>query len=186
MHAVFYIISISLCILIPIILAVVLRRRFRVSWLLFGVGSLTFIGSQVVHLPLNSLLTKIGILPSSTDTAWLIAQTAIVLGLTAGICEELARFVGYTILKKARRAEDGLMLGIGHGGIEAMILVGILSAGSFAQLFFLRSVDLQTLNLAQDQLLQVQKALDAFNQPAVVGLFPLVERLIAMTLHIIL
>ena len=186
MHAVFYILSIGLSILIPIILAIILRRRFRVSWLLFGVGSFTFIGSQVVHLPLNSLLTKIGVLPSSTDTAWLIAQTAIVLGLTAGICEELARFVGYTILKKARRAEDGLMLGLGHGGIEAMILIGILSAGSFAQLFALRSVDLQTLNLAQDQLLQVQKALDTFNQPAVVGLLPLVERLIAMTLHVTL
>ena len=186
MHAFFYIISISLCILIPIVFAILLRRRFRVSWLLFGVGSFTFIGSQIVHLPLNNLLTKIGIIPPSTDSTGLIFQTAVVLGLTAGICEELARFIGYIILKKARRAEDGIMLGLGHGGIEAMILVGILSAGGIAQTFALRNVDLTTLNLVQGQLLQLQKMLDTFNQPAIVGLLPLAERLIAMTMHVLL
>jgi len=101
MHAFFYTITISLCIIIPVILAILVRRRFRVSWLLFGVGSFTFIGSQVVHIPLNNLLSKIGILPAGTDTGWMIAQTAIVLGLTAGICEELARVVGYLVLAMA-------------------------------------------------------------------------------------
>lgn len=186
MHAFFYILSIVSCILVPVILGIILRRRFRVSWLLFGVGSLTFIGSQVVHLPLNNLLTKIGILPTTPEGGWAIAQMAIILGLTAGICEELARFVGYTILKKARRAEDGLMLGLGHGGIEAMIIIGVLTAGGIAQLFALRGVDLLSLNLGQAQLLNIQKQLDTFNQPAIIGLLPLLERLMAMTLHSVL
>lgn len=186
MHAFFYILSIVSCILVPVILGIILRRRFRVSWLLFGVGSLTFIGSQVVHLPLNNLLTKIGILPTTPEGGWAIAQMAIILGLTAGICEELARFVGYTILKKARRAEDGLMLGLGHGGIEAMIIIGVLTAGGIAQLFALRGVDLLSLNLGQAQLLNIQKQLDTFNQPAIIGLLPLLERLMAMTLHVVL
>jgi len=186
MHALFYSISIILCILIPVISGILLRRRFRVSWLLMGVGSLTFIGSQIVHLPLNNLLTKINILPSTADTGWTIAQMAIVLGLTAGICEELARVAGYWMLKRARRAEDGLMLGIGHGGIEAMILVGILGAGGVAQMFALRNVDLLSMNLGPDQIAQFQKMLDTFNQPGIVGLLPLLERLIAMTLHIVI
>ena len=186
MQAFFYILSIVLCILIPVILGILLRRRFRVSWLLFGVGAFTFIGSQIVHLPLNNLLSKIGILPTSPECGWAIAQMAIILGLTAGICEELARFVGYTFLKKARKAEEGLMLGIGHGGIEAMIIIGILTAGGLAQLFALRGVDLLSLNLGQDQLLNIQKQLDTFNQPAIIGLLPLLERLMAMTLHVVL
>ena len=186
MHAFFYILSIVLCILIPVILGIILRRRFRVSWLLFGVGAFTFIGSQIVHLPLNNLLSKIGVLPAGMHTGWMIVQSAIVLGLTAGICEELARVVGYTILKKARKAEDGLMLGIGHGGIEAMIIIGVLTAGGIAQLFALRGVDLLSLNLGQDQLLNIQKQLDTFNQPAIIGLLPLLERLLAMMLHVVL
>lgn len=186
MHLIVYIITISLSILIPLILAILLRRRFRVSWLLFGVGALTFIGSQVVHLPLNNLLNKIGILPSGTESGWMIAQMAIVLGLTAGICEELARAVGYLIFKKARRAEDGLMFGIGHGGIEAMILIGILTAGSLVQLFLLRGVDLTTMNFSAEQITYLQTQLDTFNQTPLIALLPLAERLMAMTLHIVL
>lgn len=186
MHAFFYIISISLSILVPVILGIFLRRRFRVSWLLFGVGTFTFIGSQIVHLPLNNLLTKIGVLPTTPESGWAIAQMAIILGLTAGICEELARFIGYTILKKARNAEDGIMLGLGHGGMEAMIIIGVLAAGAIAQLFALRGVDLSSLNISQEQVLFLQTQLDALNQPAVAGLLPLLERLVAMTMHLVL
>lgn len=186
MQAFFYILSIVLCILIPVILGILLRRRFRVSWLLFGVGAFTFIGSQIVHLPLNNLLSKIGILPATPESGWAIAQMAIILGLTAGICEELTRFVGYTLLKKARTAEDGIMLGLGHGGIEAMIIIGVLAAGAIAQLFALRGVDLSRLNISQEQVLFLQTQLDALNQPAVTGLLPLLERLAAMTMHLVL
>ena len=86
MHAFFYILSILFSILLPVILTILLRRWFRVSWLLFAIGSLTFIASQVVHLPLNHLLTKIGVIPAGLDSGWMIAQAAIVMGLTAGIC----------------------------------------------------------------------------------------------------
>lgn len=186
MHAFFYIISISLSIIIPILLGILLRRRFRVSWLLFGVGAFTFIGSQIVHLPLNNLLTKIGIIPAGTETSWLIAQAAIVLGLTAGLCETFARVVGYLLLKRARRAEDGLMLGIGHGGIEAMILIGIIATGSIAQLFLLRGVDLTTMSFSAEQIAYLHTQLDTFNQNPLIALLPLGERLMAMTLHIVL
>ncbi len=186
MHAFFYIISISFSILLPAILAILLRRRFKVSWLLFAIGSLTFIASQVVHLPLNHLLTKIGVIPAGLDSGWMIAQAAIVMGLTAGICEELARFAGYSLLKKARQVEDGLMLGLGHGGIEAMIFIGILMAGSVAQLFAIRGMDLLSLNLGQEQILYLQQQLNFMDQSALMGLVPFLERIIAMTLHLVL
>src|SRR5665648_397773 len=133
MHALAYGFSIGITIIIPLVFAVILRRRFRVSWFLFGVGSLTFIGSQVVHLPLNNLLTKLGILPSSAPQGWALISMAVVLGLTAGLCEELARALGYYLLKSSRKFADGVMLGLGHGGIEAMILIGILTAGTIGQ-----------------------------------------------------
>lgn len=186
MQAFFYIISIALSIIIPVTVAVLLRRRWRASWLLFAVGSLTFIASQVVHLPLNNLLSKIGLIPSGMDSGWMIAQAAIVMGLTAGICEGLARVVGYSLLKKARQAEDGIMLGLGHGGMEAMIILGVLMAGSVTQLFVMQGVDLSSLNLGQDQLLQIQKQLDFLNQSALFGLIPLLERILAMGLHVVL
>lgn len=47
------------------------------------------------------------------------------LGVTAGLFEEIGRFLGFKIgLKKNRRWIDGFAFGMGHGGIEAMVIVG--------------------------------------------------------------
>lgn len=48
------------------------------------------------------------------------------LGLTAGLFEETARWVCLRFfLKKRNRYVDGLSFGLGHGGIEAVLIVGI-------------------------------------------------------------
>ncbi len=186
MLAIAYILSISITILLPLLLATWLRRRFHVSWFLFGVGTLTFIGSQIVHLPLNALLAKWGILPTGMPTGaslWIMASIA---GLTAGVCEELARTAGYALLNRFHKVEDGLMLGLGHGGIEAMIILGIMTAGTIGQLFALRGTDLSSLALNTDQLNALSKQMQIFNQSPLIAFLPLLERMIAMTLHIIL
>ncbi|MCP4428952.1 MAG: YhfC family intramembrane metalloprotease, partial [Chloroflexi bacterium] len=56
----FYILSISLMILLPIGAAVAFRRRFSAPWRLFCVGMLTFPLSQAYHIPLNNWLTDLG------------------------------------------------------------------------------------------------------------------------------
>jgi len=184
MHAWIYGISIILAIILPVVFGTWLRRCFRVSWLLFAVGTLTFIGSQVVHIPLNNLLADLGILSADKMSGTDLVFTSLLLGLTAGLCEELARTAGYAFLKKSRRLEDGLMLGLGHGGVEAMILVGILAAGSVAQLFALRGQDLTTLGFTSEQMAYVQLQLATLDKPSIVALLPLLERLIAMSLHV--
>ena len=46
-----YFLSISLMIILPIVLAILLRRRFAVPWWLFCLGMLTFVSSQLLHFP---------------------------------------------------------------------------------------------------------------------------------------
>lgn len=123
-----YIVAILIEIGLPVALAVVAVKKFKVSgWVIFT-GVLTFIGSQVVHIPLlsgiNALFAQsILPLPSPAVLPWFNAITA---GLMAGLCEETARLVGFKILKaKAKPFNSGLALGIGHGGIESVI-VGVL------------------------------------------------------------
>ena len=86
-----YIISITLMIVLPVALAAGLRRVATTAWLLFCIGSLTFIVSQVVHLPLNEWLADLGWLPGKAASDLPIWRTALIAGLTAGVCEELAR-----------------------------------------------------------------------------------------------
>ncbi|HJL15943.1 MAG TPA: YhfC family glutamic-type intramembrane protease [Sandaracinaceae bacterium LLY-WYZ-13_1] len=107
-------------------LAVWLRRRTRVGYGLFVGGALVFVASQLVHLPLNLALAPV--LPASR---W---ATAAILGLSAGLCEELARYLAIRfVFRRVRHGGEALMLGAGHGGIEAL-LVAALAAVTFVNL----------------------------------------------------
>ena len=75
---------------LPPVLAAAFRQRYRVPWFVFLTGVATFLGSQVVHLPLNSLLEHAGILPSAPYGRDVLLRAVLVLGLTSGLCEESA------------------------------------------------------------------------------------------------
>ena len=182
-----YVLSIILMILAPVILAVIFRRRVRVPWFLFLAGMLTFISSQVVHLPLNNWLTDIGILPSTQEEMKShVVVYALILGASAGLCEELTRAAGFTLLKKWRKDEHGLFMGLGHGGIESMVFGGVQTAAMVSSLWSLQGTDLSTLNLTPDQLSALQTQLAMFTGSAWAGFLPLLERLWAISIHVLL
>ena len=118
---------------LPFLLGVWLIRRYRTGWFLFLVGVLTFIGSQVLHLPAVYGLTALfqtGALPTPPP-AVLPYFNAVLLGLLAGLFEETARWVGYRLLKdRGNSWGAALTLGAGHGGVES-ILVGVSVLVSF-------------------------------------------------------
>ncbi|MCJ7626129.1 MAG: YhfC family intramembrane metalloprotease, partial [Anaerolineaceae bacterium] len=181
-----YSVSVILMILLPVVIAIFLRRRFHIPWLLFCVGVLTFIFSQVIHFPLNGWLSDIGLLPETGSMEgpplW---QTALVLGLSAGICEELTRTVGYAIFKRFRSFEGGLMLGLGHGGIESMIFGGVMTAAAFSSLLALQGVDLDTLNLGLEQTTLLNNQMEVFSRSPLTAFFPFQERVLAIGAHLI-
>ncbi len=182
-----YSLSVLLMLLLPVGGIALLRRRSRAPLILFVVGCGTFIGSQLVHVPLNNWLSDLGLLPttgSPSGPPWW--QAALLLGLTAGVCEEGARAAGYALLRRYRRFEDGLMMGLGHGGIEAMVFGGVLTASTVASLMPLRDADLTTLGLSVDQVVAVAQQLQVLTSSPWSAIMPLVERLIAMVLHVTL
>jgi uncharacterized membrane protein YhfC len=127
---------------------VVITRRFGLSWRLYGVGAAVFICSQIFHIPFNYWLlqpfTPAEILPALSRTQSLLISASL-LGLSAGLFEEMARYIAYRWwVKDARSWARGLLLGAGHGGAEA-ILVGLLVLLAFVQMLALRGQDLFSL-----------------------------------------
>lgn len=181
-----YTITIGFILLFPTALAILLRRRFRLPWLMFVVGLLTFPASQVVHIPLNNWLEDIGLLPALPATGTDLIFAAIILGLSAGLCEEAARALGFWWLRQNRRPEDGLMAGLGHGGIEAMFFGGVLMAASVTTLWFYKSVGVTTLDLSATQFEVLTRQMDQIFSTPINAFLPVIERLLAMTLHVIL
>ena len=134
-------------ILMPVILGAFLARRFKFGWRLWWIGSLTFIFSQVGHIPFNAavgLLFERGFIsPPRPENQ--LAFNAIFLGFSAGIWEEGFRYAAYRWwAKDARSWPKGLMLGTGHGGIEA-IIIGVLVLLNFGILAVMGSTDLSSI-----------------------------------------
>jgi uncharacterized membrane protein YhfC len=171
----------------PIALAIWLSKKTRAPWMLFGVGAVTFIGSQLVHLPLNWGLTALfkALQPNPQPQWWHLPFNAIVLGLTAGLCEETARYVGYRWLaKRARYWRDALMLGAGHGGTEAILLGGYVAL-TFVNMVVLRQMDWATVGLTGDALAKAQRDVATFwSVPAYLVPLGAVERLFSLTVHV--
>jgi uncharacterized membrane protein YhfC len=172
-------------ILLPILLGIWLTRKFKLSWKLLIAGALTFIASQVLHIPLLVWLTVMfsdGTLPSPPE-AWNTIFNAVLLGLLAGIFEETARYILFKFfLKNARTWNEGVLVGAGHGGVEAF-LVGVISVFTIINMVVLRNADLSAMGITADQLTKQQVA--AFwASPAYTGLLGLLERIFAICLHI--
>ena len=182
-----YTLAILLMVFIPLGLAAWLRRNSSTPWLLFSLGALTFILSQALHLPLNNWLTDIGWLRGQAAPDLPLFRLALTLGLTAGLCEELARSGAFALIKRFKPAwlqvQDALMLGLGHGGIEAMI-VGVVTAASVSALLPLRAVDLSTLGLEAGQLEILRLQLAALTGNPLQAIYPLLERLLAISAHV--
>jgi len=189
MAAWIYGLSILLMILLPVFLAAGLRRIAQPAWILFGVGCLTFTLSQVVHLPLNNWLATIGLLPGKVYSGQPLWQTALIVGLTAGLCEELLRAAGYAVIQKIKpgwtRLTDAVMLGLGHGGIESMVVGGVLTAATVSALLPLVGIDLNTLGLKPDQIVALRLQLETLTGIPLLGALPLLERIIAISAHLI-
>ncbi len=178
-----------LMILLPLALGLFLARRLGTPWRLYWVGAVTFVTSQALHLPFNSLalrpaLARFGL--QGQFSGWPLALTAMAYGLSSGIFEEGARYLVYRYwLREARTWHQALMFGAGHGGIEA-VLTGLLVLYALLQALALRGADLSIL-VPAEQLAQAQAQLQAYwATPWPIVLLGALERAFSLVLHLTL
>jgi uncharacterized membrane protein YhfC len=87
-------------------------------------------------------------------------------------------------IEKFRNLEDGVMLGLGHGGIEAMVIGGILMAASVSTLIPMIGKDLSALQLSADQIKILSSQSAAIStSPLLTAAAPLLERLMAICMQ---
>lgn len=173
-----------LSIIIPIIAAVVYKKKNKdVHISSFFVGCGTFI---LFALVLESLMHLV-MLPIVTNST---ALYVIYGALAAGVFEETGRFAAYkTIMKKRTAPKESVMYGLGHGGIEAIILIGvnyltfaalavmINSSGFDAVIALTTGGDPEIAEVAQAQL---EGIMSMTLGASIVSVF---ERIVAMTFH---
>ncbi|GMQ78962.1 MAG: hypothetical protein BMS9Abin02_1511 [Anaerolineae bacterium] len=173
-----------LIILFPIGLAILTRRKWGAPWIYFCAGILTFVIAQLIHLPLNRLLVKVGVLPDTLPEGSDLIIAALILGLTAALSEELIRAAGYFLLKKARGFGDGILLGLGHGGVEAMMVAVILAAG-VSSFWYSQNIDLLPEAVSGEQFAVLIEAVETAKENPLIAIVPFIERVIALGYQVI-
>ena len=110
---------------LPIGLVIYFYRKYRFSLKALLVGAAVFfLGQIVIRIPLLIYLSSLDWFNELSGS--LFFSAVIVGGLTAGLVEEGGRYIGFRfILPKELSWKNGLAYGLGHGGIEAILLVGI-------------------------------------------------------------
>lgn len=110
--------------LLPLGLALFFWKKLHARWRFFGLGCFIFPLFAMGLEQLGHLLVLRGPLGQTiTGNLWLYALYG---GLMAGLFEETGRLAAFWLARgwKAGR-QDALMYGAGHGGIEAILIVGL-------------------------------------------------------------
>lgn len=185
----FCVITLLICLVLPIAVLVILsvknkNQGIAPAWLLGAAGF--FVTQILIRLP---------ILTALEGQSWFLnfAQNhlfgyAFGLAFTAGLFELAGRFVVAKLMRKNLTCKRALAAGLGHGGIEAMILVGMTYVNNLIYIVMINSgyfdyliaqtaglgVDIRQLELIRSQLVSAVPAL------FLLGGF---ERILAMVAH---
>jgi len=181
-----YFINGFLMVAMPVGLTIYLTRKFKQGWRLFWIGAATFVFSQALHIPFNALVSPVmnqfGFIALPLVLQNLLMS--VFLGLSAGIFEEISRFIMYRWwAKDARSWGSGLLAGAGHGGIEAIIL-GLLALYGYIQMLIARGVDISTL-VTPDRVEVAKAQIQAYwSAPWYATLLGALERLFAIPIQL--
>jgi len=113
------------CILYPIVLLVIWRRKTGAAVTPCFVGALTFV---LFALVLEQLLHRVCLMGDSALAQTIRGSVALYTlygGFAAGIFEETGRFAAFKLMKRRSDRETAVTYGIGHGGLEAILIVGL-------------------------------------------------------------
>jgi uncharacterized membrane protein YhfC len=172
----------------PLILGGIARNKLAVGWKYFWFGALVFLVFQLLtRLPLVIVLQETVLAPllrSSTAFTWIWLA---VLAVTAGLFEEVGRYVGYRLFmrREPKTWSKAVMFGLGHEGLESMVLIGGAHVLTLLNIAILSAINVNSLPIAQRQaVIQQFAAINA--QPFWLPLLAAWERLWSVPLQVAL
>lgn len=169
----------------PLVLAVVAHRRLHVGWRYVAYGAIIFFLFQLAtRVPAVQLIqSALGQqLKASPVLMW---TWLVILALTAGIFEEVGRYVGYRVFMRRdeKTWSKAIMYGLGHGGLESIVLVGGLTLVGLINLLSVANGGLTQLPEGQ-RALAAQQLQVLNSQPGWAALLSAWERLWTMPIQV--
>ena len=120
------IITLFITLIAPVIVWIIygVKNKGKGVWKAWALGAAGFVLLQmIIRMP---ILNIVSLIPGfGTFVAEYYVVYCLILAFTAALFEVVARFGVAKILQKKINYEQGVAAGLGHGGIEAILIVGM-------------------------------------------------------------
>ena len=188
--------TLIVCLVLPVVLLILFVLKYKQekifpAWLLGAAGF--FVTQMLIRLPILTVLqTQDWFINFSQKNLFLYAFS---LAFTAGLFELAGRFVVAKLMVKDLTFRRSLAAGLGHGGIEAMLLVGMTYINNLIYIVMINTGTFDSMiaevaaagtavpqleaTLAQLEMIRTQLT----TYPASMFLLASLERILTMTGH---
>jgi len=183
-------VTLFICLLLPPLILIIFSaknrgQRLPTAWLLGAAG---FFATQIlIRLPILSFLQTQNWFLSFAENH--MFAYAFLLSLTAGLFELAGRFAVAYMMRKNLTFRRSIAAGLGHGGIEAMLLIGVTYVNNLIYILMIRSgafhaviAEAAAAGVEPAQLYAIQDAL--INTSPALFLLAGFERILSMTAHV--
>ncbi len=166
--------SCAIAILLPVVLAILAAIRLKAKGLSFFIGALCYLLFAMV---LEAMLHQYVIRTVGAEFFEKnILLYALYGGLAAAVFEEGGRFFMMKFLMKSRMTkENAVMFGIGHGGLESILIVGLTYFSNIVIAFMINDGRIENLLAGVDESMRV----DTLSQLSVMWTTPAAEMYLA-------
>ena len=183
-------VTLFISLILPVVALIVYAVKNRKQ----GVASAWFLGAAgfflmqvVIRVPILSTLSLMPGFVSFVENHYVLY--ALMLGLTAALFEVVGRFACAKILNKNLTYTKGFAAGLGHGGIEAMVLIGMTYVSNLLYVAMINTgaiegVIAQTEAMGVDVTPVYALVETLVNGPAYLYLLAGYERILAMIGHV--
>lgn len=183
------IITLMVCLFLPVVILLLLANKCRKqgifsAWLLGAAGF--FVTQILIRVPiLTALQSNAGFIRFSQDHPFLYVFS---LAFTAGLFELAGRYVVAKVMCKNLTLRRSLAAGLGHGGIEAIVIIGMSYVNNLLFIFMINTGIFDTLYtqpgitepiIAQLDMIRAQ----LITTPAPIFLLAGFERILTMICH---
>lgn len=180
---IFMVITLIFTCVLPVIAVIYFYRKWEISIGAVFAGAAIFIFFQLLtRIPLLGILSTYPWFQDFTKNTFIYS---IFLALTAGIFEEMGRFLGFNLmLRKKLEWKNGIAYGIGHGSTEAILLVGLSYIGNIIYSVMINSgmFDTTIAPLVTPDMAKMIKS-QLIDTPSYMFMFGGIERLLTMVIH---
>lgn len=177
------IVALLITIGLPIAIAIWFKKKLHLPWRIFSYGALAyFLAQAIISILITGFTGLVGAGTLSFSEQTLYVLQIVMSYLLAAVMGVIIRWLGMKYLNEnLQTLKAAWGIGIGFGGIESIMLVGVPLLATFIPMIRNVNIDPQTTTLTPEVIAQIE---ELWKVSPIVPLAGSMERVAAFVMHV--